>query len=104
MASKKTEIPKHEIDTLAKTFLPEIIAFFETEEGKKEFEEWKRQREETRSFVYYIIMKNEYQIMVCIIKKGTSSDVPFLMVEERQANPNFYSALPVSASLLPLCS
>ena len=45
MASKKTEIPKHEIDVLAKTFLPEIIAFFETEEGKKEFEEWKRQRE-----------------------------------------------------------
>ena len=44
MASKKTEIPKHEIDTLAKTFLPEIIAFFESEEGKKEFEEWKRQR------------------------------------------------------------
>ena len=45
MASKKTEIPKHEIDTLAKTFLPEIVAFFETEEAKKEFEEWKRQRE-----------------------------------------------------------
>ena len=44
MASKKTEIPKHEKDVLAKTFLPEIIAFFETEEGKKEFEEWKRQR------------------------------------------------------------
>ena len=35
MASKKTEIPKHEIDTLAKEFLPEILAFFETEEGKK---------------------------------------------------------------------
>lgn len=44
MASKKSEIPKHEIDTLAKTFLPEIIAFFETEDGKKEFEEWKHQR------------------------------------------------------------
>ena len=44
MASKKTEIQKHEIDRLSKTFLPEIIAFFETEEGKKEFEEWKRQR------------------------------------------------------------
>ena len=49
MASKKPEIPKHEIDSLAKTFLPEIIAFFETEEGKKEFEEWKRQRKETNS-------------------------------------------------------
>lgn len=45
MASKKKNIPQHEIDTLAKTFLPEIIAFFETEEGRKEFEEWKRQRE-----------------------------------------------------------
>ncbi len=45
MVSLKCEIPKHEIDSLAKTFLPEIIAFFETEEGKKEFEEWKRQRD-----------------------------------------------------------
>ena len=45
MASKKTEIPKHEIDTLAKTFLPEIIAFFETEEGNREFEEWKAKKE-----------------------------------------------------------
>ena len=30
---------------MAKSFLPEIVAFFETEEGRKEFEEWKRQRE-----------------------------------------------------------
>lgn len=47
MASKKSEIPKHEIDTLAKIFLPEIVAFFETEDGKKEFVEWKQQKENT---------------------------------------------------------
>ena len=45
MASTKTTIPAKEIETLAKSFLPEILAFFETEKGKKEFEEWKRQRE-----------------------------------------------------------
>ncbi|MBQ7745575.1 MAG: hypothetical protein IJT85_08420 [Ruminococcus sp.] len=45
MASTKNSIPTQEIESLAKFFLPEIVAFFETEEGKKEFEEWKRQRE-----------------------------------------------------------
>ena len=45
MASTKNLIPTQEIESLAKVFLPEIVAFFETEEGKKEFEEWKRQRE-----------------------------------------------------------
>ena len=32
-------IPAKEIETLAKSFLPEILAFFETEEGRREFEE-----------------------------------------------------------------
>ena len=45
MSAPKTIIPLQDLDTLAKSFLPEIIAFFETEEGKKEFEEWKQQRE-----------------------------------------------------------
>ena len=44
MASTKNSIPTQEIESLAKIFLPEIVAFFETEEGKKEFEEWKHQR------------------------------------------------------------
>lgn len=45
MASTNNSIPTQEIESLAKFFLPEIVVFFETEEGKKEFEEWKRQRE-----------------------------------------------------------
>ena len=39
MAAEK--IPQYEIDTIAKLVLPQIQKFFETEKGKKEFEEWK---------------------------------------------------------------
>jgi len=44
MAKKKendTEIPAHEIETLARCLLPEIQKFFETQEGQQEFENWK---------------------------------------------------------------
>lgn len=41
MAANRSDIPKHELETLARHFLPQIQAFFETEQGKKEFEEWK---------------------------------------------------------------
>lgn len=47
MSLPECSVPKHEIETLAKCFLPEIIAFFELDEGKKEFEEWQKQRELT---------------------------------------------------------
>ena len=48
MAKKKdygTGIPKHEIESLARCLLPEIVEFFESEEGKREFEEWKAAKE-----------------------------------------------------------
>lgn len=41
MAANKCNIPKHELEALARCFLPDIQAFFETEGGKREFEEWK---------------------------------------------------------------
>jgi len=52
MANKKdndygTGIPKHEIDALARILLPEIQKFFESEEGKREFEEWKAKQSKT---------------------------------------------------------
>jgi len=51
MARKKnndygTGIPKHEVEALARCLLPKIQVFFESEEGKREFEEWKRQQAE----------------------------------------------------------
>jgi len=36
-----TAIPKHAIEALARCLLPEIQKFFESEEGKAEFEAWK---------------------------------------------------------------
>lgn len=45
MSAKQGDIPKHELEKLARCFLPDIIAFFETEEGNREYEEWKQRRE-----------------------------------------------------------
>ena len=38
-------IPQHEIEYIAQCILPDIIAFYESEEGQREFLEWKAQRE-----------------------------------------------------------
>lgn len=37
-------IPQYEIELIAKLALPQIQKFFETEKGKKEFEEWRKQK------------------------------------------------------------
>ena len=49
MASKKpsnhgTGIPLHEIETLARVLLPEIQKFFESEDGQRGFQEWKKKQ------------------------------------------------------------
>ena len=44
MATNKWNIPKHELETLARCFLSDIQAFFETEEGRKEYETWKEEQ------------------------------------------------------------
>jgi len=52
MARKKdygTGIPHHEIESLARCLLPEIQKFFESEEGKREFEEWKAEQAKLKS-------------------------------------------------------
>ena len=50
MARKKkivnnTPYPQHAIDAVARCLWPDIVAFFESEEGQKEFEAWKRQQD-----------------------------------------------------------
>lgn len=44
MVASKCKIPKHELESLARCFLPDIQAFFESEEGRKEYEEWKAEQ------------------------------------------------------------
>jgi len=42
------DIPDHVIESLARCILPSIRAYFESEEGKREFAEWKKQQEQER--------------------------------------------------------
>ena len=44
MAANRSNIPKHELEIIARHFLPQIQAFFESEEGRKEYEEWKEEQ------------------------------------------------------------
>ena len=39
-------IPKDKVEAIAEMILPDIIAFFQTDEGKKVFEEWKKEQAE----------------------------------------------------------
>ncbi|MCH5315138.1 MAG: hypothetical protein J1E81_04430 [Eubacterium sp.] len=43
MATEK--IPQYEIDSLVRTFLPDIKLFFKNEKYKEEFEEWKSSKD-----------------------------------------------------------
>lgn len=45
MASKKTEIPKHELQALARAFSDDIIAFFESNKGQQEYQKCLKQRD-----------------------------------------------------------
>ena len=41
-------IPKSALDSLARRLYPAIREYFESEEGQREFEEWKKQREHNK--------------------------------------------------------
>ena len=40
-----TDIPQHQIEAIARCILPDILAFYESKEGQREFAEWKKRRE-----------------------------------------------------------
>lgn len=41
-----TSIPQREIEIIARCIFPDILAFYESEEGQQEFAEWKAQQAE----------------------------------------------------------
>ena len=43
-----TDIPQHKIEAIARCIMPDILAFYESEEGQREFAEWKKRRETER--------------------------------------------------------
>lgn len=47
--SAKCTIPREALESFARTILPDIIAFFETEEGNRQYEEWLKEEESNKS-------------------------------------------------------
>ena len=43
-----TNIPQYQIEAIARCILPDILAFYDSEEGQQEFVEWKIQRKVER--------------------------------------------------------
>ena len=44
--SHTPEIPKHIRMEMARCFLPDIVAYFESEQGQKEFEAWRKKQDQ----------------------------------------------------------
>ena len=40
-----SDIPQHQIEAIARCIMPDILAFYESEEGQREFAEWKAVRD-----------------------------------------------------------
>lgn len=49
MEANRSNIPKHELEVLARHFLPQIQTFFESEKGRKEYREWKVEQAKTNT-------------------------------------------------------
>ena len=43
-----TDIPQHKIEAIARCIMPDILAFYESEEGQREFAQWKKEQEEKK--------------------------------------------------------
>ena len=44
-----SSIPQHEIENIARILLPDILAYYESEEGQREFAEWKAARDAAKT-------------------------------------------------------
>ena len=52
-------IPMHVLESIVDTMFPDIVAFFETDDGKREFEEWKAERRRAEIVRHYDALIDE---------------------------------------------
>ena len=45
-AVNHSDLPDHVVESIARLILPDIIAYYESEEGQREFAEWKKTQTE----------------------------------------------------------
>ena len=71
MARKKkindygTGIPYHEVEALARVLLPEILAFFESEEGQREYAEWKKPIDHAKDKMRIVFNSPHFLLTTC---------------------------------------
>ncbi len=46
MPVNNSDIPQHAIETIARCILPDILAYYESEEGQRDFREWLAKKEQ----------------------------------------------------------
>ena len=44
-----SDLPDHVVESIARLIYPDILAYYESEEGQREFSEWKQRQEEDQS-------------------------------------------------------
>ena len=44
-----TNIPQHNIESIARRLLPDIMEYYQSEEGQREFTEWKAEQEKLKT-------------------------------------------------------
>ena len=44
-----TNIPQHTIESFARRLLPDIMVYYQSEEGQREFAEWKAEQERLKT-------------------------------------------------------
>lgn len=44
-----TNIPQHTIESIARRLLPDIMAYYQSEEGQRKFAEWKAEQEKLKT-------------------------------------------------------
>ena len=78
-SDSKFQIPQHEIEALARCLLPDIIEYFSSPEGKKEFEEWKAKQEgnKKKQFILHINKNLKHN------KKARSDDLAFSPLKDK---------------------
>ena len=45
-----TNIPQHTIESIARRLLPDIMVYYQSEEGQREFAEWKAEQEKLKTY------------------------------------------------------
>ena len=72
----RTNIPQYQVEAIARCLLPDILAFFESEEGQREFAHWKKEQEEKKKGSIINVGVTQIELKEKIKKKSIFGENP----------------------------